>query len=62
MTSAVVLVLSVLVTAVACLQIAGSVGLLGGDLSRHARHYAYARNVNAAFAMLLWLTWLYFRR
>jgi|tagenome__1003787_1003787.scaffolds.fasta_scaffold19500369_2 hypothetical protein len=57
MISAVVLTLSVLVTTVACLQIAGSAGLLGDDLLRHARHYAYARNVNAALAALLWLTW-----
>jgi hypothetical protein len=57
MISAVVLTLSVLVTTVACLQIAGSAGLLGDDLLRHARHYAYARNANMAFAVLLWLTW-----
>jgi|tagenome__1003787_1003787.scaffolds.fasta_scaffold11188146_1 hypothetical protein len=50
--------LASLVTLLAGLQLAGSMGLLGKELHRLAPEYAFARNANVGLAVLLWLLWL----
>jgi hypothetical protein len=49
--------LASLVTLLAGLQLAGSMGLLGEELHRLAPEYAFALNANVGPAVLLWLLW-----